>query len=64
MTRCSYFYYSITQPNNPLFGDNQCRLEEGHIGEHVKPEIFPPAQQRHPQQGWIKQTTEEKEGQP
>ena len=52
MSRCPYRYVSLTA--NQLT-DNQCMLEENHIGEHIKRELFPPPQQSYRiQEGWIK----------
>lgn len=49
---CPYFYVSLTANQH---GDNNCILEEGHKGDHVKREILPPPQQfQQTQQGWIK----------
>lgn len=61
MTRCPYRYVSLTSNN---FSDNQCTLEENHIGEHIKKEMYAPYQQPYRlQEGWIKpQTTKEANG--
>ena len=55
--RCTYRYVSLTS-NQSI--DNQCILDKGHIGEHIKREIFPPPQQRPPQQGWIDYDTKDR----
>ena len=49
--RCPYKYISLTQS---FTQDNRCILNEGHQGEHIKKEYFPPAQPARIQQGWIK----------
>ena len=50
-SRCPYRYISLTASQ---VIDNQCVLSEGHIGEHVKREIFPPVQPYRVQEGWVK----------
>jgi len=48
MTRCSYFYHTWTN-----ITPEQCDLEEGHVGEHRKPQL-PQPQQFIPFTGWRK----------
>ena len=57
--RCPYRLYSLTQQGN---FDNQCILFEGHQGEHVKREIFPPPQVK-PVEGWVKPTLQKESNQ-
>lgn len=49
--RCQYIYVSFSSSLSQ--DDNRCILKEGHSGEHIKREIFPPPQIP-PRQGWIK----------
>ena len=51
--RCPYRYYD-NLTGNFNYGDNQCTLEEGHIGEHIKREILPSPQPSVRLQGWMK----------
>ena len=49
--RCPYRYWSLTQMTN---FDNQCIREEGHQGQHIQRELFPPPQPSTPRVGWYK----------
>jgi len=56
--RCPYRYYNHLVNNTSTNWDNQCKLDEGHSGEHIeKGMIVPVYTQTNPnifRSGWVK----------